>query len=74
MKPNQLLTVFALMGSLTLQAHKQSGLPLRLFSYNISLYDYDLPKQIKDSSFNKAFQQKEWYKPATKSCGFGISH
>jgi len=74
MKPNQLLIVFALMGSLTLQAQKQSALKPRLFSYNISLSDYSLPKQIKDSSFNKAFQQKEWYKPANKSFGFGISY
>ena len=74
MKPTQLLTVLALMGCLVLKAQKQSALKPRLFSYNISFADYSLPKEIKDSSFTKAFQQKEWYKPANKSFGFGISY
>lgn len=46
----------------------------RLFSYNISLSDYQFPQQIKDSGLSKAFQQKDWLKPNKHSFGIGVSY
>ena len=74
MKPTNLLTALALMCSTFVFAQKKDHTKPRLISYHISFSDYSFPKQIMDSSLNKAFQQKDWYKPGNKSFGIGLSY
>ncbi len=41
---------------------------------NVNLSDYNVARQIKDSSLNKTLGQKNWLKPAQKSIGFGAGY
>lgn len=45
-----------------------------IFSFNLNLSDYSFLKTVKDSSFSKALQQKDWLKPGNKSFGIGVSY
>jgi OmpA-OmpF porin, OOP family len=75
MKPNTLLTVFAVttISFANAQQTINSKKP-RLLSYNISFQDYYTPKLINDSSAGKAIDSGDWYKPAKKSFGIGVSY
>ena len=44
-----------------------------MFSFNVTMADYSFLKTVKDSSLNKAIQQKDWLKPGNKSFGIGVS-
>jgi OOP family OmpA-OmpF porin len=74
MKPNCLLTAFALMCIISLHAQDQQQKKPAIISYNISLSDYRFPQLISDSTASKAFNQGDWYKPGNKSFGFGFSY
>ena len=43
-------------------------------SFSVSLSDYNFCKTVKDSSLAKAFRQKDWYKPSSKSFGIGVGY
>lgn len=73
MKPNRLLTAFALLCIFTASAQQPLKKP-GLISYNFSLSDYRFPKLITDSTLSKAFNRNDWYKPGNMSFGFGVSY
>ena len=52
---------------------QKSGKKPSILSYNITFSDYQLPASIKATSLQEALQQKDWYKPGSKSIGLSVA-
>lgn len=72
MKVPVLIFFAALFCNMAVQAQSGNKKPARL-SYNVTFSDYRLPATIKQTSLSEALQQKDWYKPGTKSFGMSVA-
>lgn len=72
MKVPVLIFLAALFCNTAAQAQSNSKKPA-LLSYNVTFSDYRLPAAISQTSLSDALQQKDWYKPGTKSFGLSVA-
>jgi OmpA-OmpF porin, OOP family len=74
MRLNTLLIFFTATMFTAANAQEKTNKKPRLFSYNISFHDYSSLKLMNDSTLSKTLDSGDWYKPANKSIGLGITY
>lgn len=68
------LTLVLCLFSISTIAQKYTAKKNRVITYSITLSDYSFIKRAKDSSFSKAFNQKDYFKSGNTSFGIMFSY